>query len=155
MLAFKGFPRKLANYAEGRGYCLRGDVTLPVRHANLLHRELTREIVGAFYEVYNVLGTGYLESVYKRSLVVALEARGISTACEVPFEVYYSGVCVGQFRADLVVDDRVVVESKAVDRLAPTHDAQLLNYLKASGLTVGLLFNFGRQPVFKRLVRTR
>ena len=132
-----------------------GKLPASVRDSELLHKELTGEIVGAFYEVYNELGAGYLESVYKRALAIALSARGISNAREVPLDVYFRGVCVGEFRADLIVQSLVIVESKAVARLASTHDAQLLNYLKASGLSVGLLFNFGPRPTFKRLVRTR
>jgi GxxExxY protein len=120
----------------------------------LLESELTREIIAVFFSVYNELGPGFLESVYRRALSVELSARGFSNACEVPFSVHYRGVCVGEFRADVVVERRVIVESKAVDRLAPTHDAQLLNYMKASGLEVGLLLNFGPEAKFRRLVKS-
>lgn len=121
----------------------------------LLEGELTREIIAVFFTVYNELGSGYLESVYRRALSVELSTRGFSTECEVPFAVHYRGVCVGEYRADLVVQGRVLVESKVVDRLAPAHEAQLLNYLKASGLEVGLLLNFGPHATFRRLVSSR
>ena len=122
--------------------------------ATLLEKELTREIIAVFFAVYNELGSGFLESVYRRALSIELSARGFSNAREVPYAVHYRGACVGEFRVDLVVEGRVIVESKAVDRLGPSHDAQLLNYLKASGLEVGILLNFGTQANLRLLVRT-
>ena len=118
----------------------------------LLHEEITKQIIGAFYAVYNELGYGFVESVYKRALAVELQARGIAFEREVMFTVYYLGVDVGDYRADLVVEGKVIVEVKTAERLAPVHEVQVVNYLRASNIPVGLLLNYGPQPVFRRLV---
>ena len=120
----------------------------------LLYEELTKQIIGAFFTVYNELGFGFVESVYKRALVVELQSRGISSEREVMFTVYFKGVDVGEYRADIVVEGKVIVEVKTADRLAPIHEAQLVNYLRAADIPVGLVMNFGPQPIFKRLVLT-
>jgi GxxExxY protein len=119
--------------------------------ANLLHREITEQITGLFYDVYNELGRGYLESVYVSALVVALQQRGIRYRRETPLEVHFRGVPVGFVRADLLVEERVVVEVKAARVIDSAHEAQLLNYLRASSIDVGLLLNFGARPTFRRL----
>lgn len=118
----------------------------------LLHEELTKEIIGAFFTVYNELGYGFVESVYKRALVVELQARGIKCEREVLFTVYYRGVDVGYYRADLLVEGKVIVEVKIADKLAPVHEVQVVNYLRAADVSVGLLLNYGPHPVFRRLV---
>jgi len=120
----------------------------------LLYEELTKQIIGAFFTVYNELGFGFVESVYKRALVVELQSRGISSEREVMFTVYFKGVDVGEYRADIVVEGKVIVEVKTADRLAAIHEAQLVNYLRAADIPVGLVMNFGPQPIFKRLVLT-
>jgi GxxExxY protein len=121
----------------------------------LLHRELTYQIIGAFREVYNGLGWGFLESVYHRAMEVVLTRRGIPYVPERVLPVHFEGHLLGHFRADFVVDGRVVVELKAADRFHPAHEAQLLNYLRASGLQVGLLLNFGPTPQHRRMIWTR
>ena len=120
----------------------------------LVHSDLTREIIGAFYDVYNGLGFGFVESVYQRALPVALARRGVRSAREVPMNVQFEGVEVGVYRADLIVDGKVIVESKVADKIARVHELQLLNYLRATGLTVGLILNFGPQATFRRLLLT-
>ena len=119
-----------------------------------MHGDLSEEVIGAFFDIYNALGFGFLESVYGRAMQVELAVRGISTEREVPFQVHYKGGLIGEYRADLVVARTLVVECKAVDHLTASHEAQLLNYLHASGLSVGLLFNFGPRATFRRLARS-
>jgi GxxExxY protein len=118
----------------------------------LLHGRVTREIIGAFFDVYNELGYGFFEAVYQRALPLALEARGIGCEREVPLVVRFRGAVVGEYRADLVVEKTVIVESKVADKLLPAHEMQLLNYLKATGITVGLALNFGPRATFRRLL---
>jgi GxxExxY protein len=120
-----------------------------------LHQELTRRIIGAFYDVYNELGFGFLEAVYERALALSLEQAGLRVSAQVPVTVWFRGHDVGTFRADLVVEDVVVVELKAVTVLDKIHDTQLLNLLKSTDIEVGLLLNFGRRAQIKRLVFTK
>jgi len=118
----------------------------------LLHEDLTREVLEACFEVANELGAGFLESVYGRALLIALRERGMEAKPEVPLKVYFRDHEVGSFSADIVVEDAVVVELKAVKALLPEHQAQVINYLKASRMQVGLLVNFGRPRIeYKRL----
>ena len=105
---------------------------------------LTASIIGAAFEVSNILGHGFLEDVYRKALIHELYIRGLSCGEEVPFEVSYKDVVLGRYLCDLLVEGTVVVELKAVNQLNSSHVGQLLNYLKAAGLKVGLLFNFGR-----------
>ena len=118
----------------------------------LLERELTGEIIGAFYECYNVLGFGHLETLYRRGLAIELRARGIHALEEVPTQVFYKGAPIGTFRVDLLVESRVIVEAKATTVLGPTDKRQLLNYLRATNLEVGLLLHFGPDPKFERCI---
>jgi GxxExxY protein len=118
---------------------------LPFKHA-----ELTDRIIASFYNVYNKLGYGFLEKVYENSLTVELSSQGLSVQQQRPITVYYAGVMVGEYYADLVVNDLIIVEVKAVKILAEEHEAQLLNYLKATSYEVGLLLNFGPKAEFKR-----
>lgn len=119
------------------------------------HEELTEKVIGCAMTVHRVLGPGFLESVYRKSLAHELRKAGIDVASEVELVVYYDGVEVGTFKADLCVRDVVIVETKAVRNLAPTHEAQLVNYLTATRLDVGLLLNFGASRLeFKRKHRT-
>jgi GxxExxY protein len=105
--------------------------------------ELTGAIIGAAFEVSNILGHGFLEIVYRKALLHELTLRGFQAEEEVPFEVGYKGKSLGQYYADILVVKTVIVELKAIEKLTLVHVGQVLNYLKASGLRVGLLFNFG------------
>lgn len=118
----------------------------------LLHGELSGQIIGAFLQLYNELGFGFAESVYQRALPATLLNRGVPSEREVPFEVSYRGEPIGHYRADLVVDGKVIVEIKATDQIIPMHEVQLLNYLKATGIGLGLVLNFGPRPTFRRLI---
>ena len=120
----------------------------------LAHSELTSRIIGHFFDVYNDLGYGFPEKIYHRALKVALAADGILAASEVSLPVWFRGQVIGRFRADLVVEELVVVELKTLPMLYPANATQLLNYLKSTKREVGLLLNFGRQPQIKRLVRS-
>ena len=108
------------------------------------HSEVTHDIIGAAQEVHRQLGFGFLEKVYASALTFELSARGHSVTAEAPIDVAYKGHTAGVYFADLLVDGAVICEIKAVQRLLPEHEAQLLNYLKATGIKVGLLLNFGR-----------
>lgn len=119
----------------------------------LLEEELTEKIIGACMEVSNELGCGFLESVYEKALLVVLAANGIEAKSQVPLEVRFRGQVVGEFQPDILVENKVIVEVKAVRSLAPEHEAQLINYLRATGIKVGLLVNFGgKRLVWKRFV---
>ena len=113
---------------------------------------LTDKVIGAFYRVYNTLGYGFLEKVYENAMAVELRSSGLAVACQQPIDVKYRGQTVGEYYADLLIEDRVIVELKAVPELALAHEAQLLNYLTATPYEVGLLLNFGRKPEIKRKV---
>jgi GxxExxY protein len=115
------------------------------------HQELTRKIIGVFYEVYNELGHGFLESVYEAAMLIASREAGLKAETQVPIAVYFRGNRVGDFRADLMVENAVLLELKAARALDSSHEAQLLNYLRATQIEVGLLLNFGIKPEFKRL----
>ena len=114
------------------------------------HSDITDLIIKAFYKVYNHFGYGFLEKVYSNSLAIELRKLGLEVIQEAPIEVYYDGQVVGEYFADLLVADAVIVEVKAVKRLLEEHEAQLLNYLKATSYEVGLLLNFGPKPEVKR-----
>jgi GxxExxY protein len=117
--------------------------------------ELTHGIIGAFYDVYNELRFGFLEAVYAGALGIELRERGHLVQGEVPISIRYKGHVVGEYRADLLVDDSVLIEVKATRHLDPNAEHQLLNYLRGSGVEIGLLFHFGPRPYFKRLISTR
>ena len=114
------------------------------------HSEITEQIIAAFYTVYNTLGYGFLEKVFENALVIELRRRGLRVVQQMPITVYYTGEVVGEYFADLLVADLVIVEIKAVKALLVEHEAQLLNYLKATPYEVGLLLNFGPKPEHKR-----
>ena len=117
------------------------------------HQDLTRQVIGAAFEVHRELGPGFLEKVYETALVRELEASGIAAVPQAEIHVHYKGQPVGLYYADVLVDGKVICEIKAVESLLPAHEAQLLNYLKATGVKVGLLLNFGPKRVqVKRLV---
>jgi GxxExxY protein len=117
-----------------------------------LHSEITEKVLGIFFDVYNELGCGFLECVYQQALRIALLQTGLKVAIEVPVPVYFRGEIVGNFRADLVVNDCVLLELKAISAFDPAHEGQLLHYLRATNLEVGLLLNFGPRAQFKRFI---
>jgi GxxExxY protein len=121
------------------------------RTGGLAHERITKEIIGAFFEVYNTLGYGLLESVYKAALVMELKLRGLEVACEVSILVYYKGVAIAWQRADQVVENVLIVEVKSTRRLAPAAARQLFSYLSATRFEVGLLLHFGPKPRSYRL----
>ena len=114
------------------------------------HSELTEKIIGAFYAVYSALGYGFLENVYVKALIIELKRRGLTVNDELPIHVYYLGELIGEYYADIVVNELIILEIKAVKALVTEHEAQLLNYLKATPYEVGLLLNFGPKPETKR-----
>jgi GxxExxY protein len=107
------------------------------------YEELTKTIIGCSYQVYNTLGSGFLESVYERSLLIELRSAGFSVEAQVGLEVFYRDLPVGHFFADIIVENTVIIELKAIEQLAKVHEVQLVNYLVATGKPVGLLINFG------------
>ena len=113
----------------------------------MLHAEVTEKVIGAAFEVYRVLRDGFLEFVYLRAMQAELQRQGLKAEIEAPFKVLYKGVVVGDFRADLFVNEIVLVELKDAEECNPEDEPQLLNELKATGLKVGLLINFGRTKV--------
>ncbi|ADW69642.1 GxxExxY protein [Granulicella tundricola] len=113
--------------------------------------ELTAQIIGVFYKVFNELGFGFLESVYREAMAIALSEAGLSMAVEVPIAVTYHGKPVGSFRADIVVQGRVVLELKTAEQISKAHEAQLLHYLRASTMEIGLILNFGQLPKCRRV----
>src|SRR5436305_15313568 len=119
----------------------------------LQNKDITEAIIGAAFEVHNHLGYGFLEAVYKKAMKVELEARGFTAETEAEIRVFYKGVEVGLYRADVLVNGCVLVELKVAQDYCPADEPQLLNELKATGIKVGLLINFGRHKVgFKRFV---
>ncbi len=121
----------------------------------LIHEDLTKGILAAFYEVHHTLGFGFLENVYQNALYKELTKRGYKCECQKDITVYYKGETVGVFRADMVVNDIVILELKAVSDLRPEHEWQLVNYLKATGIEIGLLLNFGVSAQHKRKIFTK
>lgn len=117
-----------------------------------LHSDVTEKILGVFFEVYNELGGGFLESVYHEALRIALEQAGLRVVSQVSVPVHFRGEVVGNFRADLIVSDCVLLELKAVSAFDREHEGQILHYLRATSLEVGLLLNFGPRPQFKRFI---
>jgi GxxExxY protein len=115
------------------------------------HGEITEKVIGVFFDVYNELGFGFLESVYHNAMLIALEQAGLNAESLVRLPVYFRGQLVGEFVADIRVERAVILELKAAEALATPFDSQLLNHLKATSCEVGLLLNFGPKPKFKRL----
>jgi GxxExxY protein len=119
-----------------------------------LHQDLSSEIIRCFYTVYNKLGYGFLEKVYENSLRIELENFGFKVEKQKPISVYYANQVVGDYYADLTVEDKIIVEIKAAESLRPEHEAQLINYLKATDFEIGLLLNFGKEPEIRRKIFT-
>ncbi|HKO76217.1 MAG TPA: GxxExxY protein [Flavobacterium sp.] len=118
----------------------------------LLHQELTDVIIKTFYEVYNELGYGFLEKVYQNSLYLELKNKGYKVEAQKKINVYYKGTEVGEYFADLIVENAVILELKAADGIVKDFENQILNYLRATDCEVGLLLNFGKKPEFKRKI---
>jgi GxxExxY protein len=116
------------------------------------HKELTAKIIDSAYKVHRELGFGFLESVYQNALVIELAKAGLQSEQQKRIQVYYSEQVVGDFVADILVEKKVILELKSVSQIHPAHEAQLINYLKATGMEVGLLINFGEQVEIKRKV---
>jgi len=117
------------------------------------YEAITQKIIKAYYEVYNELGTGFLESVYENAMLLELKnGTDLLAKSQVPIEVLFKTEVVGEFRADILVANKVIIELKAVSKLLPEHKAQVINYLKATKIEIGLLMNFGDKPEFKRFI---
>lgn len=116
------------------------------------YQNLTRLIIKGYYEVYNELGSGFLESVYENVLLLVLTDYGLTVQEQYPIDVYLKDRKVGEFKADLIIEGKILVELKAVSMLLPVHKAQLINYLKVTKIEIGLLMNFGDEPEFKRYI---
>ena len=119
-----------------------------------LHADLTDKIIKCFYKVYNTLGYGFLEKVYEKSLCIELRKAGLNVYTQQPIEVYYENEIVGEYYADIVVDNKIIIELKAIEALKEVHGNQLVNYLKATEVEIGLLLNFGVKPEIKRKIFT-
>ncbi len=118
----------------------------------LLHEELTKTIIKTFYEVYNELGYGFLEKVYQNSLYLELKNKGLKVEAQKRIAVFYKGTEVGEYYADLMVEDTIILELKAAECIVKDFENQILNYLRGTDCEVGLLLNFGRKPEFKRKI---
>ena len=121
----------------------------------MLHSELTGQIIKAFYKVYNTLGYGFLEKIYENALVIELKKMGFHLSQQYNIKVYYDGEIVGDYFADIIVEENVTIELKSAESLRKEHKLQLINYLKATEKEVGLLLNFGKTPEFKRAIFTK
>ena len=114
------------------------------------HKELTENIIKIFYRVYNKLGYGFLEKIYENAMMIEFRRGAISAVPQSPIKVFYEGEIIGEYYADILVDNKVIVEIKAAKCLVEENEAQLLNYLKATDIEVGFLLNFGTKPEVKR-----
>ncbi len=121
---------------------------------NLLHQSVTDVILKAYYNVYNELGSGFLEKVYQNSMYLELKSLGLKVEAQKQIKVYFKNQLVGEFYSDLLVEDKVIVELKATEVLMDIHTAQIMNYLKATTVEVGMLLNFGEETEFKRVIYT-
>lgn len=120
----------------------------------LRHQDLTEKIIKSFYTVYNDLGYGFSEKVYENAMIVELQLMGLTAVQQQRMEVFYRGNNIGLYFADIVVNDAVIIELKSCEKIADVHEAQLLNYLKASEMQVGLVMNFGPSATFRRKIFT-
>jgi GxxExxY protein len=122
--------------------------------AALLHKSITDVILKVYYEVYNELGYGFLEKIYQNAMYFELKSLGYKVESQKQIKVYFKKQLVGEYYTDLLVEDKVIVELKATELLMNVHVAQIMNYLKATPIEVGLLLNFGEEPEFKRFIYT-
>ena len=121
-----------------------------INQIDMLHKELTDRIIACFYRVYTNLGYGFLEKVYENAMLIELNKNGLKAISQYPIKVNYDGVSVGEYFADIIVEDKVIIELKASANLVPENILQLQNYLKATNIEVGLLLNFGKKPEIRR-----
>jgi GxxExxY protein len=122
----------------------------------LKYEGLTQAVIGCAFEVINELGAGFLESVYEKALLLALRQKGLAATAQHPVKVMFRNKCIGEFYADIFVENKVIVELKAVKSIVSEHQAQIINYLNATGIEVGLLINFGNPKLeYKRLTRSK
>lgn len=128
----------------------RGSTRMDTDLQDIKHKQITDQIIKIFYKVYNKLGYGFLEKVYENAMMIALKKEGISAEPQWPIKVLYENETVGEYFADILVDNKVIVAIKVEKNLSPENDAQLLNYLKATDIEIGLLLNFGPKPEVKR-----
>uniref|UniRef100_UPI00404978DF GxxExxY protein n=1 Tax=Gelidibacter sp. TaxID=2018083 RepID=UPI00404978DF len=119
---------------------------------NFKYSEITEKVIKAFYKVYNTLGYGFLEKVYENAMYLELKSAGLYVEKQKSIKVFYETIEVGNYYADLIVDEKIIIELKASESLCEEHEFQLINYLKATNIEVGLLLNFGKNPEFKRKV---
>ncbi len=119
---------------------------------SLIYKEITDKILKGFYEVYNELGDGFLESVYENAFFIVLNGYGLAVERQKGISVNFRDQVIGEFKPDLIAEGKIIIELKAVRALDSAHEAQLINYLKATNIEVGLLLNFGRKPEFKRFI---
>ncbi len=120
----------------------------------LLHKTITDAVLKIYFDVYNQLGSGFLEKVYQNAMYFELKNKGFKVEAQKQIKVYFRKQLVGEYYADLIVEDKIIVELKATELLMNAHVAQTLNYLKATEIEVGLLLNFGEEPEFKRMIYT-
>ena len=120
----------------------------------LLHKELSNKIIKCFYIVYNTLGFGFLEKVYENALMIEILTNGLKAEKQKQIKVYYENQIVGEYFADIIVEDLIILELKAAEFVIEEHELQLINYLKATEIEIGLLLNFGKNPEFKRKIFT-
>ena len=120
----------------------------------LLHKELSNDIIKCFYLVYNTLGFGFLEKVYENALMIEPAQNNLYAEKQKPIKVHYESYLVGEYFADIIVENKIIIELKAAECIAEEHELQLINYLKATNIEVGLLLNFGKKPAFKRKIFT-
>ncbi len=142
---------RIKNIKKNIGSLREKDHMVPMKN-ELRHRDLTDKIINLFYRVYNTLGYGFLEKNYQKALMIEFRRSGITASSQAPIKVYYANEVIGEYFADIVVEDKVIVEIKAAKALIRDNEAQLLNYLKATNMEVGLLLNFGPKPEIRRKI---
>jgi len=120
----------------------------------MLHEDITSKIIEAFYKLYNTLGYGFLEKVYENALIIELRKMGFDVKSQHPIKVYYEGQIVGDYNADVVVNDCVIIENKKAEYIVKANENQLINYLKSTKIEVGLLLNFGKKAELRRRIFT-
>jgi GxxExxY protein len=119
---------------------------------DLLHKEITEKIIKCYYKVYNTLGYGFLEKIYENAFALELQQNGLDVKCQFPIKVYYENKIVGEYYADIIVNNLIIIELKASTCLLEEHECQLINYLRATEIELGLLLNFGKEAEYKRKV---
>ena len=117
---------------------------------NYKHSEITEQIIKAFYNVYNTLGYGFLEKVYENAMLIELKKVGLNAIAQQPIRVYYDSAEIGVYFADILVENKVILELKTAEGIASENEAQLINYLRATDIEIGLVLNFGKKPQFKK-----